>query len=47
MNLARIITQMTQNDGFIQKSVLKLGIFNYLKDLNEEKDSDLINVYIY
>jgi len=44
---ARIITQMTQNDGFVQKAALKLGIFNYLKDLNEEKDPELINVYIY
>lgn len=34
---ARIITQMTQNDGFVQKAALQLGIFNYLKDLNEEK----------
>ena len=44
---ARIITQMTQNDGFVQKAALQLGIFNYLKDLNEEKDPELINVYIY
>ena len=44
---ARIITQMTQNDNFVQKAALELGIFNYLKDLNEEKDPELINAYIY
>jgi hypothetical protein len=44
---ARIITQMAQNDSFVQKAALDLGIFNYLKDLNEEKDPELITVYIY
>ena len=44
---ARIITQMAQNDSFVQKAALDLGIFNYLKDLNEEKDPELMNVYIY
>ena len=44
---ARIITQMTQNESFVQKEALKLGIFNYLKDLNEEKDPELITIYIY
>ena len=31
---ARIITQMAQNDHFVQKAAMELGIFNYLKDLN-------------
>ena len=44
---ARIITQMSQNDSFVQKAALDLGIFNYLKDLNEEKDPELISIYIY
>ena len=44
---ARIITQMTQNESFVQKAALQLGIFNYLKDLNEEKDPELSTVYIY
>ena len=44
---ARIITQMAQNDSFVQKAALDLGIFNYLKDLNEEKDPELMNAYIY
>ena len=44
---ARIITQMAQNDGYVQKAALELGIFNYLKDLSEEKDPELINIYIY
>ena len=44
---ARIITQMCQNESYVQKAALELGIFNYLKDLNEEKDQELINVYIY
>jgi hypothetical protein len=44
---ARIITQMAQNESFVQKAALELGIFNYLKDLNEEKDPELINAYIY
>ena len=44
---ARIITQMSQNDSFVQKAALELGIFNYLKDLNEEKDPELMNAYIY
>ena len=44
---ARIITQMAQNEGFVQKAALELGIFKYLKDLNEEKDPQLINAYIY
>lgn len=44
---ARIITQMSQNDSFVQKAALDLGIFNYLKDLNEEKDPELMSVYIY
>ncbi len=44
---ARIITQMTQNESFVQKAALELGIFNYLKDLNEEKDPELITIYIY
>ena len=38
---------MTQKDEFVQKAALQFAIFNYLKDLNEEKDPDLINVYIY
>ena len=44
---ARIITQMSQNDSFVQKAPLDLGIFNYLKDLNEEKDPELMSIYIY
>ena len=44
---ARIITQMCQNERYVQKAALELGIFNYLKDLNEEKDPELKNVYIY
>jgi hypothetical protein len=44
---ARIITQMSQNDSFVQKAALGLGIFNFLKDLNEEKDPELMSVYIY
>ena len=44
---ARIITQMSQNDSFVQKAALDLGIFNYLKDLNEEKDPELMSIYIY
>ena len=38
---------MAQNDGFVQKAAMDLGIFNYLKDLNEEKDVELITIYIY
>ena len=44
---ARIIIQMTQNDGFVQNAALQFAIFNYMKYLNEEKDSALIDVYIY
>ena len=44
---ARIITQMAQNEPFVQKAALDLGIFNYLKDLNEEKDPELMSAYIY
>ena len=44
---ARILTQMSQNDSFVQKAALDLGIFNYLKDLNEEKDPELMSIYIY
>jgi hypothetical protein len=44
---ARIITQMTQNESYVQKAALQLGIFNFLKDLNEEKDPELITIYIY
>ena len=44
---ARIITQMSQNDSFVQKAALDLGIFNYLNDLNEEKDPELMSIYIY
>ena len=44
---ARIITQMSQNDSFVQKAALDLGIFNYLKDLNEEKDPELMSIYLY
>ena len=44
---ARIITQMSQNDSFVQKAALNLGIFNYLKELNEEKDPELMSIYIY
>ena len=44
---ARIITQMSQNDSFVQKAALDLGIFNSLKDLNEEKDPELMSIYIY
>ena len=44
---ARIITQMTQNESYVQKAALQLGIFKFLKDLNEEKDQQLINIYIY
>ena len=44
---ARIITQMAQNESYVQKAALELGIFNYLKDLNEEKDPELITIYIY
>ena len=44
---ARIITQMTQNDSYVQKAALELGIFNYLNNLNEEKDPELLNAYIY
>ena len=44
---ARIITQMAQNESFVQKAALDFGIFNFLKDLNEEKDPELISVYIY
>ena len=44
---ARIITQMAQNESYVQKAALNLGIFNYLKDLNEEKDPELMNAYIY
>ena len=44
---ARIITQMAQNEPFVQKAALDLGIFNYLKDLNEEKEPELMNAYIY
>ena len=44
---ARIITQMSQNDSFVQKAALDLGIFNYLKELNEEKDPELMSIYIY
>ena len=44
---ARIITQMSQNESLVQKAALNLGIFNYLKDLNEEKDPELMSAYIY
>ena len=44
---ARIITQMAQNESYVQKAALELGIFNYLKDLYEEKDPELITIYIY
>ena len=47
LEYARIITQMTQNESFVQKAALELGIFNFLKDLNEEKDPELITIYIY
>ena len=38
---------MTQNDSYVQKAALELGIFNYLNNLNEEKDPELLNAYIY
>jgi hypothetical protein len=38
---------MTQNESYVQKAALQLGIFNFLKDLNEEKDPELITIYIY
>lgn len=44
---ARIITQMSQNEPYVQKAALDLGIFNYLKDLNEETDPELVTIYIY
>ena len=47
IEFGRIITQMTQNDGFIQKAAMNEGIFKFLEELNETNDQDLINMYIY
>jgi hypothetical protein len=43
----RIITQMTQNDGYIQKAAMSEGIFKFLQELNDTQDQELINMYIY
>jgi hypothetical protein len=43
----RIITQMAQNDGYIQKAAMSEGIFKFLQELNDTQDQELINMYIY
>ena len=45
--LGRVITSMMQNDGYIQKAAMDFGIFNFLTNLNESKDTELISMYIY
>lgn len=45
--LGRILTQMMQNDGYIQKEAMNLGLFKYLDNLNTETDKDLVTNYIY
>ena len=47
IELGNIITQMTQNDGFVQKAALDLGIFKFLDELNKSEDPDLNKMYIY
>ena len=42
-----IINHFFESNSFVQKAALDLGIFNYLKDLNEEKDPELMSIYIY
>jgi len=38
---------MTKNENYAKKATLQYGILNFLKDLNEEKDTELITIYIY
>ena len=45
--LGRLITQMMQNDGYIQKAAMDFGIFAFLKELHETSDKELIGMYIY
>ena len=47
IELGNILTQMTQNDGYVQKAALDLGIFKFLDELNKSEDKDLNKMYIY
>ena len=47
IELGNILTQMTQNDGYVQKAALDLGIFKFLDELNKSEDKDLNQMYIY
>jgi hypothetical protein len=47
ITLGNIITQMTQNDGFVQKACKDLGIFRFLDELNKSDDQELNKMYIY
>lgn len=47
ISLGRILAQMMQNDNYIQKAAMDMGIFQLLKDLNNETDQELITNYIY
>ena len=39
---------MTQNDDYVQKTALDLGIFKLLDELNKSEDRDLkSNVYLF
>ena len=43
-----ILIQMTQNDDYVQKTALDLGIFKLLDELNKSEDRDLkSNVYLF
>ena len=47
ISLGRIITQMMQNDGYVQKAAKDLQIFRFLQKLNDEQDQEVVNMYIY
>jgi hypothetical protein len=47
IELGNILTQMTQNDGYVQKAALDLGIFKFLDELNKSEDPDLNKLLNY
>ncbi len=38
---------MMQNEGYVQKAAISLGIFRILELIQEEKDEALVSKYIY
>ena len=46
LGLGSVLASMIQNDGYVQKAAMKNGVFNVLKNIEDEKDESLVAKYL-